>query len=244
MPAAQPARRCARHSGYAVPDPGRIVAASKIIRLGGRGFDCNLFLLKDATSNAYDLVDAGIGTDHGRIMAEVAAVIDPHRIRTVAITHEHLDHVNGIPQWQTLGASIATSRPTADKLLAGHDPTSAMFGHDIPALEVDQVLEDEQDLQLGGDTYRALWTPGHSPGSMCYWHAGSGTLFSGDTVFAQGGIGRFDFPDGDVRVLAESVLRLERLPVQALHCGHGPSIDGEACARSLRGSAANVQACL
>ncbi len=214
------------------------------MRLGGRGFDCNLFLLKDDTSNTYDLVDAGIGTDHARILAEVAAVIDPHRVKTVAVTHEHLDHVNGLPAWQRLGAKIATSQATADKLHVGHDPTSAMFGQCIPTLDVDRVLLDEDDIELGGITHRALRTPGHSPGSMCYWHEGSGTLFSGDTVFAQGGIGRFDFPDGDVRVLAESILRLERLPVRALHCGHGPSVDGDAAARSLKGSAANVQACL
>lgn len=220
------------------------MSGSRAVRLGGRGFDCNLFLLKHGDSNAYDLVDAGIGTDHARVMQEVAKVIEPQRIKTVAITHEHLDHVNGIPAWQQLGAKIATSQATANKLLVGHDPTSAMFGQSIPTLQVDLVLEDEADIQLGGLTHRALLTPGHSPGSMCYWHEGSGTLFSGDTVFAQGGIGRFDFPDGDVRVLAESILRLERLPVRSLHCGHGPSVDGDAAARSLKGSAANVQACL
>ncbi len=216
----------------------------KVHALGGRGFDCNIFLIKDDASNQYDLIDAGIGQDHERIMAEVASIIDPHRIQTVAITHEHLDHVNGLPAWQQLGAKIATSAPCADKLLAGHDPTSAMFGHDIPRLEVDTVLQDEDDVMLGGHPVRALWTPGHSPGSMCYWHADSGTLFSGDTVFAQGGIGRFDFPDGDVRRLAESILRLEALPTQALHCGHGPSVEGEAAARSVKGSVAHVQSCL
>ncbi len=220
------------------------MSGSRAVRLGGRGFDCNLFLLKHGDSNAYDLVDAGIGTDHERIIAEVAAVVDPHRIQTVAITHEHLDHVNGIPRWQALGAHVATSQATADKLLVGHDPTSAMFGQSIPTLEVDTVLQDEDDIMLGGQAHRALATPGHSPGSMCYWQEETGSLYSGDTVFAQGGIGRFDFPDGDVRVLAESILRLERLPVRMLHCGHGPSVDGDAAARSLKGSAANVQSCL
>ncbi len=220
------------------------MATPSVVTLGGRGFDCNLFLLKDPESNTYDLVDAGIGTDHTQILSEVASVMDPHRIRHVAITHEHLDHVNGIPAWQGLGAKIATSQATADKLLVGHDPTSAMFGQRIPTLEVDRILEDEADIELGGSTFRALATPGHSPGSMCYWHDASGTLFSGDTVFAQGGIGRFDFPDGDVAVLAESILRLERLPVHSLHCGHGPSVEGDAAKRSLKGSAANVRSCL
>lgn len=214
------------------------------IRLGGRGMDCNQFLLKDPKSNAYDMVDAGLGIDFDRVLQQVAAATDPHRVRTIAITHEHLDHVNGIPQWQQLGAKIAASPACADKLLAGHDPTSAMFGNDIPKLEVDQVVHDGDELQLGDRSHKVLLTPGHSPGSCCYWDDATGSLFSGDTVFAQGGIGRFDFPDGDVNVLAQSILRLEALPVRHLHCGHGPSVEGDGAARSMQRSLRHVQLCV
>lgn len=214
------------------------------ILLGGRGMDCNQFLLKDPKTNAYDLIDAGLGTDFEHVLGQVAAVTDPHRVRTIAITHEHLDHVNGIPHWQQLGAKIAASPACAQKLLAGHDPTSAMFGHDIPKLEVDHVVQDGDHVLLGATEHAVLLTPGHSPGSCCYWDEGTGSLFSGDTVFAQGGIGRFDFPDGDVNTLAQSILRLGELPVRHLHCGHGPSVEGEAAARSVHGSIRHVQMCV
>lgn len=214
-----------------------------MIRVGGRGMDCNQFLLKDPKSNAFDVVDAGLGLDFERVLGQIAGHVDPHRIRTIAITHEHLDHVNGLPQWQALGARVATSPATAHKLAAGHDPTSAMFGSDIPTLTVDDVLDDEGILRLGGRDHTVLLTPGHSPGSCCFWEPDDGVLYSGDTVFAGGGIGRFDFPDGDVALLAESILRLERLPARILHCGHGPSVDVDAGA-SLRSSVAHVQSCL
>ncbi len=216
----------------------------KIIPIGGRGYDCNLFLLKDPASNQYDLIDGGVGLDQNRILAEVAAVVDPHRIQRVAVTHEHFDHTGGLPHWQNLGARIVTSGPTADKLAAGYDVTSKMFGTNLPVLAVDEVVGDGDHVVLGGANVAVLGTPGHSPGSLCYWHEGTGTLFSGDTVFAGGGIGRFDFPDGDVRVLYESILRLERLPVRALHCGHGPSVAGESAAvQSLHGSVQHITAC-
>ena len=215
-----------------------------LAKVGGRGMDCNQFFLKDPKTNRFDMVDAGLGTDFDRVLDEVARHIDPTRVRSIAITHEHLDHVNGLPRWQRLGARVIASPACADKLRAGHDPTSAMFGHDIPTLDVDDEVQDGDDVTLGGRSHKVLLTPGHSPGSCCYWDADGGVLFSGDTVFAQGGIGRFDFPDGDVRILAESVLRLERLPVRVLHAGHGPSVEGDDAPRSLRGSAAHVQSCL
>ena len=215
----------------------------KIIKVGGRGWDCNQFLLKDPTTNHYDVVDAGHGLDFDRILQEVAAVVDPHRIRTVAVTHEHLDHVNGIPKWQQLGAKVAASQAAACKLRDGRDPTSEMFGGRIPAVAVDQVLADGEALRLGDRDFAVVAVPGHSPGSACYWDEKSGTLFSGDTLFAEGGIGRFDFPDGDLEKERQAIARLAKLPVKALHCGHGPSVEGEAAARSVAASLRHVEAC-
>ena len=220
------------------------MTAPLIVRLGGRGWDCNQFLVKDQGSNAYDLVDAGHGLDFDRILAEVRAIVDPHRIRTVAVTHEHLDHVNGLPKWQALGAKVSASRGAAQKLREGRDPTSEMFGGRIPKVDVDNILSDGDTVRLGDRDFAVLEVPGHSPGSACYWDERSATLFSGDTLFAEGGIGRFDFPDGDLRKLAENIDRLGRLPVRILHCGHGPSPEGDAATRSVRASVQHVRQCL
>ncbi len=217
---------------------------TQVIPVGGRGWDCNQFLIKDPKSNQFDMVDAGHGQDFASVLAEIKSIIDPRRVRRVAITHEHLDHVNGLPQWKQLGAIIATSPGCAAKLAAGHDPTSARFGMDIPKLAVDEELTDGSHIMLGDCEHEVLLTPGHSPGSACFWEPASGTLFAGDTLFANGGIGRFDFPDGDVKLLYESILRLDKLPVQVLHSGHGPSERGDAATRSVRGSVANVTSCL
>lgn len=206
-------------------------------------WDCNQFLVKDAKSNAYDLVDAGHGLDFDAVLAEVAAVIEPKRIRSVAVTHEHLDHTNGLPRWQQLGAKVGASRACAKKLHEGRDPTSEMFGGHIPRLAVDHVLADGDTVRLGDRDFSVLETPGHCPGAACYWDEKSGVLFAGDTLFADGGIGRFDFPDGDLRLLYDSVLRLGRLPVKVLHPGHGPSPEGDAATRSVRASVQHVTQC-
>jgi glyoxylase-like metal-dependent hydrolase (beta-lactamase superfamily II) len=215
----------------------------RILRLGGRGWDCNQFLVKDEKANAYDMVDAGHGMDFEHVLAGVAAVIDPTRIRSIAVTHEHLDHVNGLPKWQALGGRVVASAPCAAKLRAGHDPTSAQFGIDIPHLEVDDVVADGDTVRLGGRDFAVVAGPGHSPGALCFWHEADAILFAGDTLFADGGIGRFDFPDGDLARLYETVLRLGRLPVRTLHCGHGPSVEGDDAARSVAASVQHVSVC-
>ncbi|MEA3203489.1 MAG: hydroxyacylglutathione hydrolase, partial [Thermoplasmata archaeon] len=126
-------------------------------------------------------------------------------------------------------------------LRVGHDPTSEAFGGRIPKLDVDTILGEGDTVRLGERDHAVLETPGHAPGSACYWDEGEGVLFAGDMLFAEGGIGRFDFPDSDPRQILESILRLGALPVKVLHSGHGPSMAGDAAARSVRASVRHVQ---
>jgi hydroxyacylglutathione hydrolase len=212
-----------------------------ILRLGGRGMDCNQFLVKDPKANRFDMVDAGLGTDFERVLQQVAQAIDPQRVRRVVLTHEHLDHCNGLPQWRQMGAELVASRRAALKLHDGHDPTSELFGGRIPKLDVDTIVTDGDTLQLGERHFAVLETPGHAPGSACYWDEGEGVLFAGDMLFAEGGIGRFDFPDSDAKQILDSILRLGKLPVRVLHSGHGPSSEGEAAQRSLKASVRHAQ---
>lgn len=214
-----------------------------IVRLGGRGWDCNQFLVKDPTTNHFDMVDAGHGLDFENVLQQIKQLTDPKRIRTVVVTHEHLDHVNGLHNYRQLGAKLAASRNAARKLHDGRDPTSEMFGGRINAIDVDDVLSDGDTLRLGDRDFTVMETPGHCPGSACYWDEKSGVLFSGDTLFDQGGIGRFDFPDSNLAQLYESILRLGRLPVEVLHPGHGASPEGEAAKRSVAASVTHVTMC-
>ncbi|HET6399329.1 MAG TPA: MBL fold metallo-hydrolase [Candidatus Thermoplasmatota archaeon] len=205
------------------------------------GWDCNQFLVKDPGSNTYDLVDAGHGLDFEAVLRQVATVTDPHRIRNLCVSHEHLDHVNGLPHWKRLGCKIHASAAAARKLHEGRDPTSEMFGARIAQVDADRILEDGDHVRLGDRDFEVILTPGHSPGSACYWDGSTGTLFCGDTLFAEGGIGRFDFPDSEHEGLVQSIRRLAQLPVRHLHCGHGPSVEGAAAARSVAASLRHAQ---
>ncbi|EUA10884.1 metallo-beta-lactamase superfamily protein [Mycobacterium kansasii 732] len=81
-------------------------------------------------------------------------------------------------------------------------------------------------MRVAGMELRALHTPGHSPGSVC-WYApdlGPGVVFSGDTLFS-GGPGATGRSFSDFPTILRSISeRLGRLPADTVvHTGHGDS---------------------
>ena len=70
--------------------------------------------------------------------------------------------------------------------------------------------------------WKVLHTPGHSPGSVCFYNESEGILLSGDTLF-NSGCGRTDGAGGSFEALMRSLGRLFELPRETLVLpGHGP----------------------
>ena len=90
-----------------------------------------------------------------------------------------------------------------------------------PSPRPDAFLTDGQIIRFGSVSLKVLHTPGHSPGSVSLY--GSGTLFSGDTLFCEG-VGRTDLPGGSQKDLENSILtKICPLPRETLVLpGHGP----------------------
>jgi len=84
------------------------------------------------------------------------------------------------------------------------------------------------DEPPGAPGWRVLHVPGHSVDSVCFWHAASGSLLSGDS--ALGNLRGAPQANGyvwDRQVTLASLARLARLPVRRLYPGHGPLHEGE-----------------
>ncbi len=64
-----------------------------------------------------------------------------------------------------------------------------------------------------------IHTPGHTPGGICLYESETGSLFSGDTIFQAGGIGRCDL-GGDLSDLIHSIELLTTLDTEVLYPGH------------------------
>jgi len=138
-------------------------------------------------------------------------------------THCHLDHIFGNKYvHETYGLTLhmhEKEKPVLDRgpemgLVWGL-PFENYSGELIYLSEYDQVKLDD-------DIFTVLFTPGHSPGSICFYCEAQQFVISGDVLFERS-IGRTDLPGGDYNTLIDSIRsRLFILPDNVkVYPGHG-----------------------
>ena len=143
----------------------------------------------------------------------------------VVLTHAHLDHVFGLKRcldaYDTEFYMHDVERPVLDAV-----PTvSQMYGvHCDPVSSEHVSLIPGTTIEMAGVAWQTLFTPGHSPGSVCFYHPESGQLIGGDVLFRES-IGRTDLPGGDHETLMTSIReQLYSLPDETIvNPGHGPN---------------------
>lgn len=130
------------------------------------------------------------------------------------LTHHHADHVSGARHLAgRLGVPIAAHARTAE-LLRGRVP-------------VDRHIADGEVRVLAGEPprpLRAVHTPGHAPGHLCFVDEHTGALVAGDMVAGVGTI-LVEPSEGNMRQYLDSLRRMKALAPTALLPAHGPSID-------------------
>lgn len=153
--------------------------------------------------------------------------IEQHQLQPVALlnTHCHIDHVVGVPavleRFSIPYLFHEKERPVFDRI----PDTARMFGlHAVAMPEPSGYIREGEHVVLGNDNFNVLFTPGHSPGSVCFYHEAQGILLDGDVLFQQS-IGRTDLPGGDYNTLIHSITtQLLSLPdTVTVYSGHGPA---------------------
>ncbi len=168
--------------------------------------------------------------DPGGLPGPILKIIEAKKLRPEMIinTHGHWDHFMGnrclkdkfpdIPL--AIHEADADVLPDPDKNLS-----LALIGKAIFSPPADRFLKDGDELKLGSLAFKVIHTPGHTPGGVCLYCAKAKTVIVGDLIFADGGVGRTDFPKASQEQLMASITRLfEMLPEDtAVYPGHGPS---------------------
>ena len=141
----------------------------------------------------------------------------------ILATHGHLDHLWGAAwaceQWHTPVLMHEADIPMAKAMQAQYD-LFGIGGTPVP-FPLEPITNTSLPLGRAGVGFSLLSTPGHTPGSVCFYFPEDGVLFSGDTLF-QMGYGRTDLPGGDIRQLWRSLDLLLALPPETVvYPGHG-----------------------
>ena len=136
------------------------------------------------------------------------------KIREIYLTHHHQDHVGGSNHFrERRGVKVAAHRLTAERLGS--------------SVIVDRYVEDGEVIDLAGDPgwhIRALHTPGHTRGHLCFYEEHTGIIFTGDLVVGLGTV-VIDPPEGNMARYLESLRKLLALPkLNSLFPAHGPAI--------------------
>jgi len=179
--------------------------------------NCNSYLVQgDRTI----LIDPGHSQFTDQLLKEMKADgFSPDHVDLILTTHCHPDHMEGLEAFLNTRAKMAMSQEEERYLLRSGKTLFELMGRPLPRYRIDFFLK-EGELQVGREVFEIYQTPGHSPGSLSiYWKARK-ALFTGDVVF-YGGIGRTDFPEGNSKLLLQSIERLSQLDTELLLPGHG-----------------------
>ena len=192
--------------------------------VGALGCNCSVVVCPD-TKEAL-VVDPG--DEAPRVLEALAA--EGARAVKIVHTHAHFDHVMGTREVAAkTGAEVLLH--AGDRWLYDNVPMQAMmFGlwrpDSAPPPPPTRELAGDEALGFGRREAHALHTPGHTPGSMCFFleHVGETPIvFAGDTLFRRS-IGRTDLWGGSLEDITRSIReRLLTLPdATVVVAGHGP----------------------
>ncbi|MCI0381688.1 MAG: MBL fold metallo-hydrolase [Chlamydiae bacterium] len=154
------------------------------------------------------LIDAPLGGESFRVLRAQELSLS---IEKLLLTHTHWDHIAeaaslkrdlSIPIWVHQEDAKNLQEPGADGL--------PIFCHVEPA-QPDHFLQDGERFYLGKLLFEVVYTPGHSPGSICFFLPKEKILISGDVLF-RGAIGNISFPTSNPAKMVQTLQRLMTLP--------------------------------
>ncbi len=154
----------------------------------------------------------------------------------ILLTHGHFDHCLGSLEVKlNFGIPLLIHEADLGLLARARESARHWLRHSVdPIAPADGVLDTTAVISFGDEQLAVLETPGHTPGSVCYFSAGKSQgnseqfvfseepiLFSGDTLF-KGEVGSTNHRYSKPLQLSESLQKIGLLPQNTTVLpGHG-----------------------
>lgn len=189
----------------------------KTCTVGPVGTNC--YLVCRETDKKAVIVDPG---DNGAYILNRCRElgIEPEAI---VLTHGHFDHIMAVKDLCRSYPQMKVYAGEAEEGLLKNPSLNLTdsYGAGI-SVTPDVFLRDGEVVRLAGMDWHVIFTPGHTPGSACFWIQEADVLISGDTLFAES-LGRTDLPGGSLKAIINSIVgKLFLLPDDTMvYPGHG-----------------------
>lgn len=183
---------------------------------------CNCYLLSEKSSGLTAIIDPGDDSEY--LKTEIA---DKNlKPMMIIATHGHFDHLMAVTDL-VLSYNLPFFCSRKDEFLVKNLVSSTQHFLNItpdPAPQITHYLDKKTKIKLGNISFKILETPGHTPGSICLYLPKEKIIFTGDTIFGYGIVGRTDLSYSSKMDLEKSLAKILLLPQDTLlYPGHGKS---------------------
>jgi len=196
--------------------------------------DCHVYLIDGG--DEYALIDCGMadGASLDRIADNIVREgLDPARLRTLILTHYHMDHAGGAAKFrERFGLQVWAPRGAVEVLRTGDEVAVALdvakaagfydADYQFEPVTVDRELDEGDRLRIGALELEVIDTPGHCNGHVSLLMHGRErrSLFAGDAVFAGGRVVWQNTHDCSVPLTIASIRKLRTIAFDSLLPGH------------------------
>ncbi len=175
----------------------------KVISEKFGSMDNNCSLIIDEKTNQSALVDCN---EFSQKMIDMIGDTD---LKYILLTHGHFDHIIGVKSVkEKYGAQVVISKEDEPMLNSAKLSLAVFCNAPQNNVDADIIVKDGDEITLGKTKIKAMATPGHTSGSVCY--IAENCIFSGDTLFYCS-CGRTDFPSGSPEQMMSSLQKLKAL---------------------------------
>ena len=190
----------------------------KIVNLYPGSFASACYLVTDDEKREAYVIDPSC--DPAVAKARLLDKVPP--IKGILLTHAHFDHMLALDAWRAFtDAPVMVMKEDAPAFTDSVKNGYRYFFEEVLTFSPpDRYLTAGEQLPFGNESLTVLSVPGHTMGS-CAFDSGE-VLFTGDTLFEDGGYGRTDLYGGNTEALWQSLRSLLMLPGErAVYPGHG-----------------------
>lgn len=193
----------------------------------GQLLGCNVYIVYDG--DEWVMIDIGYADVVDQVIDLVRELDFPFaQCKTLIATHADVDHIQGLAKAkQILRTTVSAHQLAADPLVKGDRiRTFALIeaqgiDMEMPAVEVENLIDEGDKIQVGNLELEVWLTPGHTDSQLSF-RLGD-YLFSGDNIYRDGCIGAIDAHHGsDLLMFKSSLQRIKDSDVKWLLPSHGP----------------------